>query len=61
MVEGSFVDKDAVMNLAEIPSKPELLAKLLGSFNAPLSGLMNAVTGNVRGFAQVLHGLSEKK
>lgn len=61
VVEGTYVDEKGIMNLASIPSKPELLAKLLGSFNAPLSGLMNAVTGNVKGFTRVLQGMSEKK
>lgn len=60
MVEGAYVSSERVMGLADIPSREELLAKLLGSMVAPVSGVMNAVTGNVRGFAQVLSQLSEK-
>ncbi|WKZ31419.1 MAG: 50S ribosomal protein L10 [Candidatus Dojkabacteria bacterium] len=60
VVEGKFVEKSKVMGLAEIPSREELLAKMLGSMIAPVSGVMNAVTGNVRGFAQVLSQLGEK-
>ncbi len=60
VVENKYIDSNKIMELAEIPSKEELYAKLLGSLNAPLSGLMNAVTGNVKGFTRVLHSLSEK-
>lgn len=59
--EGEFLSAERVMQLAEIPSREELLSKLVGTMNAPLSGFMNAVTGNVRGFTMVLKGISEKK
>jgi len=48
------------MQLAEIPSKEILLGKLLGTMSAPVSGFMNALTGNVRGLTMVLKGISEK-
>ncbi len=59
--EGEFLSEEKVMQLAEIPSKEILLGKLVGSMSAPLSGFMNAVTGNVRGLTMVLKGISEKK
>jgi len=59
--EGQFLSEEKVMQLAEIPSKEVLLGKLLGSMSAPLSGFMNALTGNVRGLTMVLKGISEKK
>ncbi len=59
--EGEFLSEERVMQLAEIPSKEVLLSKLVGSMSAPLSGFMNAVTGNVRGLTMVLKGISEKK
>lgn len=58
--EGEFLTAERVMQLAEIPSKEELLSRLVGTMNAPLTGFMNAVTGNVRGFTVVLNGLSKK-
>jgi large subunit ribosomal protein L10 len=48
------------MLLADIPSKDVFLSRLVGTMNAPLSGFMNAVTGNVRGLTVVLRGISEK-
>ncbi len=59
--EGQFLSEERVMQLAEIPSKEILLGRLVGSMSAPLSGFMNAVTGNIRGLTMVLKGISEKK
>ncbi len=58
--EGEFLTAEKVMQLAEIPSREILLGKLLGTMSAPVSGFMNAVTGNVRGLTMVLKGISEK-
>lgn len=58
--EGEFLTAEKVMQLAEIPSREVLLGKLLGTMSAPVSGFMNAVTGNVRGLTMVLKGISEK-
>lgn len=59
-IEGEYIDADRVMQLADIPSREVLLAQLLGSMNAPLKGVMNAMTDKVRGFTMVLKQLSEK-
>lgn len=47
--------------LATLPSKEELLAKLVGSINAPVSGLVNILAGNLRGLVQTLRAISESK
>jgi large subunit ribosomal protein L10 len=59
--EGQFLSEEKVMQLAEIPSRDELLGMLVGSMSAPLTGFMNAVTGNVRGLTVALKGISEKE
>ena len=46
--------------LAKLPTKEELLAKLVGTLNAPISGFANVLAGNLRGLVQVLKGISEK-
>lgn len=49
IVDGEFYDKAMVEKLATIPSKEELIAKMLGSMMAPLSGLarvLNAIAEN---------------
>ena len=59
--EGEYLTGEKVMQLAEIPSREVLLAQLMSSMNAPVSGTMNALTGNVRGLIMVLKGMSEKE
>jgi large subunit ribosomal protein L10 len=58
--EGQFLTEQEVMQLADIPTKDVLLGQLIGTLNAPLSGFMNALTGNIRGLTMVLKGISEK-
>lgn len=59
--EGQFLTAEKIMQLADIPSREVLLSQLVGTLNAPLTGFMNAVTGNVKGFTMVLKGISEKE
>lgn len=47
--------------LAKLPSKEELLSKLVGTLNAPVSGFVNALAGNIRGLATVLQAIADKK
>jgi len=61
VIDGEYVNADKVMQLALIPSREVLLAKLLGSISSPVKGFMNAVSGNARGFVQVLKQISEKE
>ena len=50
IVDGEVYGSDKVKQLASIPSKEVLLAKLLGSFNAPISN-----------FAYLIKAISDKK
>ena len=59
--EKKIISKDLMLQLAALPSKEELLAKLVGSLKSPLSGLHSVLSGSLRGFVQVLKQLSEKK
>ena len=61
VVEGKYLEADQAMRLADIGTREELLGRLVGTLNAPLSGFASVVTGNVRGFVQVLKQLSEKE
>ncbi|MBU3934857.1 50S ribosomal protein L10 [Patescibacteria group bacterium] len=52
--ESKFIDKAEVVILSAIPSKEELLAKLVGTLSAPVSGLVNVFRGNIKGLVYVL-------
>lgn len=59
--EGKFIDAAKVKALASLPSKQELLAKLVGSINAPVSGFVNVLAGNLRGLVSVLNNIKAQK
>lgn len=61
ILEGKFVDAAAIKQLATLPSKEQLLAQLVGSINAPRSGFVNVLAGNLRGMVNVLNAIKEAK
>ena len=60
-LENKILSQDEVMALSKIPSRDELLAKLVGSINSPVSGFVNVLAGNIRGFVNVLNGIKDSK
>lgn len=50
-----------VKALAKVPSKEQLLGQLVGALNAPISGFVNVLAGNLRGLVQVLNAVKEQK
>jgi len=61
VLEDRFIDAEKVKALAKLPSKPELYAKIVGSLNAPISGFVNVLAGNLRGLVTVLKAIGDKK
>lgn len=47
---------EQINELATLPSREELLAKVLGSMQSPIAGLLNVLNGNLRGLVTVLNG-----
>lgn len=50
-----------VIALSKLPSKEQLLAQLVGTINAPVSGFVNVLAGNIRGLVNVLKAVSDAK
>ena len=49
-----FAAKEKIIELAQLPSKDELLARLVGSLQSPISGLVNTLKNNIKGLLYVL-------
>ncbi len=65
-VEGGLLDKnplskEQVKRLASLPSREELLAKLVGQLNAPISNFVGVLSAVLRNFVSVLNQIKEKK
>jgi large subunit ribosomal protein L10 len=60
-VDGKLMSAKEVEQLALLPSKEELVAKMLGSLKSPLYGLANVLNGNIRGLAVALNAIREQK
>jgi large subunit ribosomal protein L10 len=58
--DGQFLSAEDINVLASLPSKDQLRAQLIGTINAPLSGFVNVMAGNVRGVLNVLNARSEQ-
>jgi len=61
ILENAFILPEMVKKLASLPSKEELLAKLVGSLNSPISGLVGVLSGTTRNFVGVLNAIKETK
>lgn len=61
VLENSFVGQEKVIELSRLPSKEELLAKVVGTINAPVSGFVNALAGNLRKLVYVLSAVKDSK
>ena len=61
VLEGVGIDGAQVTQLAALPSKIQLLGQLVGTINAPVSGFVNVLAGNIRGLMNTLNAIKEQK
>lgn len=61
VLEGSLIDEHKVKALAQLPSKQELIANVVGTIAAPLTGFVTVLSGNLRNFVYALNAIKEKK
>ncbi|MFA7253444.1 MAG: 50S ribosomal protein L10 [Patescibacteria group bacterium] len=61
ILEKKMIDAEMVKKLASLPSREELLAKMVGSIASPLSGMVNVLAGNLRGLVNVLKAVNNKQ
>lgn len=60
-VDGSVIDATAVLALSQLPSKDELLSKVLAGLMSPASGLVSVMQGPLRGLLSVLNQIKDQK
>ena len=61
ILENKLLSKAEVEALSQLPSKPELYARLVGTMNAPISGFVNVLAGNIKNLLYVLKAIEDKK
>ena len=61
IVEKSLVESSEIQELAKLPSKEILIAKVVGGLKSPLYGLVNVLVGPMRKLVYALNAVKEKK
>lgn len=61
IMDGEFVDAEAVEKIAALPSREELIAKLLGSLQNPMSQIVRVLNGPAEAFARVVSAIADQK
>lgn len=61
VLERKLVTAAAIKDLAKLPSKSQLIAQVVGSIKAPLTGLVNVLQGNLRGLVTVIGAIKDQK
>lgn len=61
ILAGKAVDAAAIENLAKLPSKEELIAKMLGSMNAPVTNFVGVLAAIPRSLVLALDAVRQQK
>ena len=61
LVEGNVIDEKGVKALASLPSREVLIAKMLGSMQSPITGLVNVLQGSIRNLVYALDAVRQQK
>ena len=61
IMDGGFVDADAVQKIASLPSRAELIAKLLGSLQNPMSQIVRVLNGPAEQLARTIGAIADQK
>jgi len=59
-IANDYLTKEQILTIAQLPSRQELLAKLLYLLNYPMSGLVNVMSGNIKGLVYALKAITDK-
>jgi large subunit ribosomal protein L10 len=59
--ENELQDAAHMVSIANLPSREELLAKLVGTMAAPMQGFATVLQGNIKGLVVALNAIKDKK
>jgi len=59
--ENEFQNAEKFIELAKLPSKEELLGRLVGSISSPLTGFVRSLQYNLKGLVFTLNAIKENK
>lgn len=60
-IETEYYDGSSLNQLATLPSKPELIASIMGSLDSPASGIVGAINAVVRDLVSVVDQISKRE
>ena len=60
-ISSKYLDATEIKALSLLPGRDQLRAQLVGTINAPVSGFVNVLAGNMRGLVNVLKAVGENK
>lgn len=60
-LDGKLIEGSQIRELADLPSKDVMLAQVLATMKAPISGFVNVLAGNTRNLVNVLNAIKEQK
>jgi len=60
-VQSRVLGSEGIKAIAMLPSREELIAKLLGTIQQPLTGTVSVLAGPARAFATVLDAIAKQK
>ena len=61
VLDGRVIDADGVKALADLPSREVLLAKVAGTMQAPITGLVSVLAGTIRKFVYAVDAVRQQK
>jgi len=61
MLDGKLITAGDIKALAELPSREQLIAKMLGSMSAPATNFVGVLAAVPRSFVQVLAAIKDQK
>ena len=61
IIDGIYTTADKVAEISKLPTKEELIARLLGGLNSPISGLVNVLHGTQSKLVYAFSAIAEKK